>query len=1179
LKSLYNDRFLYFNIAKGGWQWELNRIKSRDIADNIADLMTAKLHKLSNNELNILQTASCFGNIISLDVLAIALDIKGKVILEYLNDILVEGIMTVANNQHVIHKESLNYLCGLNLNYRFAHDHIRQAAYATIPKDERRQLHQKIGQNLLQNSSINKCEENNFLIVDQLNQAIPLIKQLDEKDELVALNLLAGRKLKLTTAYKSAYNYLHRGIKILENTVGNWQRQYNLSLDLYSEIIEIAYLSNNHQAVTKYYNVIIENAHDLFDKIKAYELMIKSLVAQNEFNEAINKGVSCLKLLGEPLMDNSWLAFKEQTLSKLLLSWRNIENLNKLPIMTDTYKLAIIRILSNMSLAVYRASPRMMPIITHKLINISMRYGNTDISSYCYATYGQYLCAIKGDIANGYKFGQLALNLLKNDADGFNNDAKTMVVVHGFIQFWQEPLKNTLKPLQEAYQHGLDHGDIIFAAHAGLLHGIHSFYLGSELKICGKQMAVYSHNIKKLGQQAALNTNNLYRQVMQNLLGNNDDATRLVGECFNEVEILPHYQKSNDRTAIFHLFLNKLILSYLFKKYNEAQENAELAAGYLSASTGSLPSGLYYYYTSLISLALYQVAVTKDDIKLLNKKIKHDIDKNQKKLRLWSQHAPSNFLHKFYLVEAERARVLNKTSEARQYYDRAIVLAQKHDYPNDEALAHELAGQFYLGQQLTQFAHLCLHNAHYAYLRWGATAKVEDLQSRYPQIFISTELSAGNIVTATTTNNTNLLDLAVVLKASQTIAGEILLKPLLANLMELVVENAGAQRGILVLEHSNEWVIEAKYSVYNNDNNISCFEMVESSQDVSLAIIHYVARIKEVVILRDATNEGRFMRDMYILKNKPKSVLCMPLLNQGKVSGILYLENNLATEAFTPERLEILNLLSTQMAISIENARLYANMESKVNERTQELSEKNKDLVKLNREKNEFIGIAAHDLKNPLSAIKGLSEEIQEAYDDMDKNEVIEYAEMIHRASEKMFQLVTNLLDVNAIEDGKMDLELSIVDIYPLIKEVVANYQVSSTIKNITINFNVELSEYKILAHADTISQVLDNIVSNAVKYSPRSKKIFIKLFRSNQKVTCIVQDEGPGLSENDKNNLFGKFNRLTAQPTGGEHSTGLGLFIVKKLVETMKGQVWCETKLGHGASFIFEFNSVKFGS
>ena len=257
----------------------------------------------------------------------------------------------------------------------------------------------------------------------------------------------------------------------------------------------------------------------------------------------------------------------------------------------------------------------------------------------------------------------------------------------------------------------------------------------------------------------------------------------------------------------------------------------------------------------------------------------------------------------------------------------------------------------------------------------------------------------------------------------------------------------------------------------------------------------------------------------------------------------------------------------------------FTHLEDKVTERTQALAVKNlelirlnEQLVKLNQDKNDFLSIVAHDLKNPLSAIQNAALLIQSDYDELPKDQVVDFANMIAETSYDMFELIKNLLEVNRIEAGKMKLAIRPANILPILQRLVSDYQQRAKAKAIELIFEPTLTEYLALVDTNSLQQVLDNLISNAIKYSPPNKCITIRLKQNAAQVSCEIQDEGPGLTVEDKQKLFGKFTRLSAQPTANEHSSGLGLFIVKKLVTHMQGQVWCESELGKGATFIVEF-------
>ena len=299
-----------------------------------------------------------------------------------------------------------------------------------------------------------------------------------------------------------------------------------------------------------------------------------------------------------------------------------------------------------------------------------------------------------------------------------------------------------------------------------------------------------------------------------------------------------------------------------------------------------------------------------------------------------------------------------------------------------------------------------------------------------------------------------------------------------------------------------------------------------------------------------------------------QEILILPLHAKDLPLGVIVLGS---LSDFPVEDLPFFGHMADQISVLLDNALVV----QKLDERTHELHEKNESLVLLNQEKNEFLGIAAHDLKNPLSAIKGYAEEIEEYYTEMPKEELIQISCLIKKSSTNMFNLITKLLDVNQIESGEIKLDLVNADILPIVQNIIKTYAKRTQEKNINLHFNQEGKDFYTYVDINTVGQILDNIVSNAIKYSPLGKNIYINLIENPEKIHCEVKDEGQGLSAEDQTKLFGKFNRLSTKPTGGEHSTGLGLFIVKKLVEAMDAKIWCNSELNKGSTFTVEFKKI----
>ncbi|HBB34966.1 MAG TPA: hypothetical protein DDZ80_19765 [Cyanobacteria bacterium UBA8803] len=964
LKSLYAERLLNFDLESLTWQWDIKQIQARGFTDNVVELMAIEIQKLPADTQQVLKLAAAIGNQFEVKTLAIVEEKSLQETALRLHSAVAEGLILPLGEEYKSIELDVTGKESLTVQYKFAHDRIQQAAYSLIPEPEKQSVHLRIGQLLLSHIPAEEREHKIFDIVNQLNLGIDVIKHRNNYDRpqevhkyvkdiptphsLARLNLIAGQKAKASAAYKPALKYLQVGIELLEPD--SWLTEYNLSLALFVAAAEAAYLSGEFQQQDELVAVVLQQAKTLLDKVKVYEVKIQSYIAQSKLKEAIATALAVLNLLGVkfPQMLSSWHIWLSFWKTKLVLAGKRIENLIDLPKMTDPNKLAAMRILSSIVAAAYFAVPELMPLLVFKQVKLSVKYGNAPLSASAYASYGILLCDFGQDLDAGYRFSQLALQVLAQfqgqDNSGITDatKAKTLANVSFFARPWKEHLNSTLQPLLEAYSSGLETGDLEAAAYAAHNYCLHSYFAGKDLTKLQEDMTTYGDVLSQLKQERTLRMNKLYRQVIANLRGLTENPYSLSGDLYDELKMLPQHQAANDLTAICVLHFNKLILFYLFESYHQAVENAAIAQKYLEGLRGTVIVPLFHFYDSLARLAVYPKVPPAQQKEILKK-----VNANQKKMQQWAQHAPMNHLHKFYLVESERYRVLGQLDRAAKFYDLAIERAKANEYLQEEALAYQLAAKFYLSQGKTTIARAYMQDARYSYLQWGAMAKVRDLEERYPQLLVATKSGLDNnpITTSTTsTGSVAALDLATVMKASQAISGEIVLANLLTKFMEILIENAGAQKGFLILrsqtESGNEGgklLIEAEGSVDSGQVKVLQSIPVGSNGAAPLAaaIVNYVARTKKTVVLNDAARAGSFINDTYIKKHQPKSILCCALLNQGKLIGIVYLENNLTTGAFTPDRLEVLKLLSSQAAIAIENAKLYSELRQRESQLTQ----------------------------------------------------------------------------------------------------------------------------------------------------------------------------------------------------------------------------------------------------
>ena len=887
--------------------------------------MIDKLKKLPQATQQVLRLAACVGADFDLNTLSIICEESSSEIFPDLLAAIHLGLILPTSELD----EDL-----LVQDYQFLHDRVQQAAYALIDKSQKQAVHLQIGRSLLQKISLEILSDKLFEIVDHLNKGVELVTHQQERDEIARLNLMAGQKAKAATAHNAAKRYLTLGIEMLVSD--SWQHQYDLTLALHEEATEAAYLCGYFDEMERWATIVLQQAKTILDTVKVYEFKIQTCMAQTQQLEAIKIGLQVLTLLEVNLPVSPTQLDIQQRLEETTASLmgRNIEGLIDLPIMTDAYKLAAIRILLSITASAYHAAPALLPLIVCEQVDLSIKHGNAPFSAFAYATYGIILNGIINDSELAYQFGSLALNLVKRfNANSLKPKIFFMVAVS--IIYGKVHIRESLPLFLEAYSSGLENGDFEYASYAAsFLKYQYPYWSGMELVGLEEKIVTYN-GLAQLKQKITLNHSQIFRQVISNLIGPTENPCCLLHEAYEEKSYSLHLAE-NDRTG-FHLFyIHKLILFYMFGEFSQAVENATSAELYLDGVIGSLNIPLFYFYDSLPRLAMYPSVSELQQEHLLLKVIT-----NQEKMQRWANSAPMNFQHKYDLIEAEKARVLGKFFEAEEFYEQAIQGARENRYIQEEALAYELAAKFYLSRGRKKFAQTYMREAHYCYGRWGAKAKVADLEARYPQLLTqsptvtrTTDIGTTNPTTTTGDRSGSSLDLATVMKASQAISSEIVLDKLLASLMKILIENAGAQKGFLILERQGKLLIEASGTV--EQERVAVLQSIPiDSGDVSTAIANYVARTKESVVLHDASREGKFTNDPYIQAHQPKSILCAPLLNQGKLVSIVYLENNLTTGAFTPDRLEIVKLLSSQAAISIDLAKLYAEVRASESRLTQ----------------------------------------------------------------------------------------------------------------------------------------------------------------------------------------------------------------------------------------------------
>lgn len=926
LHSLYEEGVLFFDYEFCAWTWDFNKIEVLNITENVVELMASKIQKLPADTQNALKLASCVGNRFQLSTLSLVNeDTQGentKIIRELLESALQEGLVIPLDD-----------------GYKFAHDRIQQAVQSLIPEEDRKHIHLKIGRLLVEHIPLEKRDEQLFDVVNQWNFGIDLIEDTQEKRFLSELNLKAGKKARASAAYRPAFNYLKIATDLLPED--SWEKDYDFTLDAYSEILQAAFLKGDLELTEKFIQVVLEKAQDTLDKMPAFEIEMQYHIARGDQLSALDAGLRVIRLLDIPL-------------ASAPLPDIDVDKIWDLPKNEDERVQAAMEIMDSIITPAWALNPELFEQITFTMVNLSVTHGNSASACVGYAFYGSLLCAKLEDIETGYKFGKLAIRLL----DRFNAKffkAKVDNLFASRVMHWKEPARAARKIHFEAIQVGLETGEIEFACYNVVESCHYSFLVGIDLTSLEQEYATNLALIKKLKQEFHVNYLTPWQQMIHNLtsIHEGNDPTQLKGELFDEDVSLPAFVKDNQLTLAFITYQAKMLLAYLLRDYNSAYESALQAEKYIDGVTGMLFLPVHKFYYSLILIARFPNVPIEDKQDLLDQ-----INENQRILEFWAKYSPHDCQHKYDLVMAETMRLSGQNTKAMDLYDAAIDGAKVHKYLQEEALANELATAFYFAQNKHKIARTYLQDAYYSYQLWGAKRKLKDLETHYkgqmrsnPNINLWQD---SNSASEGTSFNPNL-DIYTIIKASQTLSGEVVLGNLLKKMMRIVIENAGADKGLFIQLKGSRWVIEAECNLKNAEvealQSIPIEEVNGNSEHPKLAseLVYYVIRTQKNLVINNASEEGNMINRAYIEKCNPKSILCMPLLYHGELSGILYLENNLTTFAFTPDRLEILEILSSQITISIENALLYENLEEKVKERTAEVVQAKEIIEKKNQ--------------------------------------------------------------------------------------------------------------------------------------------------------------------------------------------------------------------------------------
>lgn len=952
LSSLYLQGTFTFMADKGQWTYDLEKVKAVEISDNVIDLLVKELESLPSETMDILKLAACIGT--QFDLTAVSL-ISNKPVAAIGKNLWIaiekEIIIPLNNNYRFINTlENEMSVIDLEIRFSFVHDRIRQALYSLIPSREKCEIHLKIGREQLKGFNETKRTDVIFDLVNHLNIGRVFIEDKNDRIELMELNIMAGNKAKKSIAFAAALNYFETAKSLLSEE--EWADMPDKFFDLSLEEANAALLSGNlikAEAICEYLSKI---ANSNIEKGSVSNIKILILIYQGKLLETIDEMRKTLALFNifVPESTEEIKQKIQEGVMKMQQSLVNmtVDDLVNLPVMSDPEKLMVVKLLQVAPLAL-QANPLLFTLSTLIMFELTLTYGTSPATCRCFSDFGHTIGKVLNDYKTGYTLGEAALGLISK----FKAESQKPQVYYflPYISYWRTHYNESLNYYDLSYRTGLEVGDLVHANYA-IAHKIHLLmWVGKNLTECKAEAENTIAFLKQAKSPAPLVLTEIVYYAIQEL--------QTIPENVPEQEIKLDFEKKNDEmitrigkihnmSYLARFYLYNIYINVILGDMETAEKWNILLDKIGSAEIYDFAMPDYYLFKAMILIHKWKNTPSEEQ-----PKINETLLNIQQRMKNWMENCPDNIAHKYYLLSAQMAIIKNESLDnIVDLFSKAMESIDNNDFIQYKALCNEMYGEFWQDKGDEKIAKTYIHEAHYLYEQWGAYRKVMLLEQQYSHYFVADESSRqlSKTVKGTISKITNnSIDMTSILKSTQAISSEIKIDKLLTILISTMIENAGAQRGYMLLQNEvdGEFYIEAMQDVNSYKIQVMQSLPLTESEELCLEIVQYVTRTKETLVIHNAFSDANWQNNSYVIKNRIKSVLCMPVLYQNRLKGVVYLENNLSDNVFTSERLEALKILSSQASISIENAKLYENMEEKVRERTIQLNEANEMLKEL----------------------------------------------------------------------------------------------------------------------------------------------------------------------------------------------------------------------------------------
>jgi predicted ATPase/signal transduction histidine kinase/ActR/RegA family two-component response regulator len=908
LTALAEEGLLAFEPDPAAWTWDLARIRAKGYTDNVVELMVGKLKRLSDTTQDRLRQLACVGNTAEIATLT-----------------LVQGLPEAQIHAALWEAVSAELIVRQDGGYAFVHDRVQEAAYGLIPTDERPAIHLRIGRLLAGQTPAEKLKDGIFEIVNQLNRGAGLITAREERERVAQLNLIAGERAKTSTAYVSALTYFAAGRALL--TEDAWELRYPLMFALEFHRAECEFLSSQLLAAEQRLGELAARTATLVDSAAVACLRLELYTTLDRSDRGVELCLEYLQRIGVRWSPHPT---KEEVRTEYDEIWRriggrSIETLVDLPLSNDPEWRATLDVLAQVVTPALFTDDNLLCRVLCRMANISLEHGNSSASCFAYVWLGMIVGPHFNDYTTGFRFGQLGFELVERRGL-VRFKARVYMSFGNLINPWTKHVRTGRPLVRRAFNTATEIGDLTFAAYSCNNLITNLLASGEPLPDIQREAEAGLEFARKIrfGLVTDIITSQL--RLILTLRGLTPAFNSFNDAQFDEARFEAHFE-ADPRLALpsCWYWIRKLQARFYAGDY-ESAIYAELQAQQLLWTSPSFFEVAEFRFYAALARAAYCSAISAGQHSLH----REALDTHHRQLEIWAQHCPENFGTRTALVNAEIARLEGRPLDAERLYEESIRLARKNGFLQNEAIANELAARFYAARAFATPAQAYLRNARYCYLRWGADGKVRQLDESYPQLAAELPVPPPTIAIGASVEH---LDLTTVVRVSRAVAGEIVLERLIDTLMRTALEHAGAQRGLLIVPHGGEHRIEAEANTSGASITVRFRQASVSAADLPGSVLHYVVRTHESVILDDASAQNAFSTDEYIRGNRIRSALCLPLIKQAALIGVLYLENNLAPRVFTPARNAVLRLIASQAAISLENAHLYADLKQENGER------------------------------------------------------------------------------------------------------------------------------------------------------------------------------------------------------------------------------------------------------